>query len=389
MEEIKIKRWLSELGKNAYLNGVRFISKRNYPTHQKIIFLLSFPSTSESMLDALYQEWPKNLIICYTKNSSKLAKKYKDKGCQVYPIDNYIVLLRRIIPFIQGAKIVLCDNYFAFLSGVHFSEETKNVQLWHANGAIKRFGLEAEYAKRSSFKDQERYRAVYRTWTHYVVSSDRMKNIFEKNYQIKMNCLNFGYPPTDDFFDTQWLEKSIKIFREKFPTDKKVLLYAPTYREGSSITSSDFKKMIENLQKDWLVLIKCHPHEQERYIDFFNRTDVILDFQGLTLNEVLPSVDCLVTDYSSIPFEYSLANPRGKIVFYCYDYDEYNQKVGIERDFKEWAPGEIVYESQALCRAIQSDNRTSLTDFNQEWNQYANGTAKTQLIEWVKKYNEA
>lgn len=350
---------------------------------------MSFPSTSESVLEALYQEWSENVIICYTKNSKELAKKYKELGCRIYPIDNYLFLLMRIVPLVQGAKIILCDNYFAFLSGVRFSKETKNVQLWHANGAIKRFGLEAEYAKRSSFKDQERYREVYRTWTHYVVSSDKMKNIFEKNYKIAINSLDFGYPATDEYFDKQWLAQSIKTFKEKFPTNKKVLLYAPTYREGNSMNSNEFKKVIKQLQKEWLILIKCHPHERAEDMDFVHETGVVLNFQGMTLNEILPSVDCLVTDYSSIPFEYSLANTQGKVVFYCYDYEEYNQRVGIEEDFKEWAPGKIVYESETLFQAITSDQVTSLALFNQEWNPYAKGSAKKQLIKWVKKYNEA
>lgn len=113
---------------------------------------MSFPSTSEIILENLYQEYNNNLIICYTRNGSTLAKQYQKKGCSIYSIDNYATLLTSIAPLVKGAKIVLCDNYYAFLSSIDFREETKNIQLWHANGAIKRFGLEAPYAKKARLK---------------------------------------------------------------------------------------------------------------------------------------------------------------------------------------------------------------------------------------------
>ena len=371
-----------------YLTGIRFRSKKNVPFHQKIIFLLSFPSTSEIILENLYQEYNNNLIICYTRNGSTLAKQYQKKGCSIYSIDNYATLLTSIVPLVKGAKIVLCDNYYAFLSSIDFREETKNIQLWHANGAIKRFGLEAPYAKKSSPKDQARYQAVYQTWTHYMVSSNKMKTIFEKNYRVKVNSLNFGYPATDVYFDKRWVDESLIAFQEKFPTSKKILLYAPTYREGKTKFSNEFYQKVKELQKDWLVFIKYHPHEEERLKELAKYPSVIIDFKGLTLQQILPSVDCLVTDYSSIPFEYSLANSEGKIVFYCYDYVEYDQKVGIEEDFTKWAPGEVVYDSKALVLAINAKKSTTFSKFNQEWNQYVSGNANKQLIEWVKKNNE-
>lgn len=384
-----MKRWLVNFSKDCYLKGIQFMSKRDYPSHKKIIFLLSFPSTSRVTLDALYQEWGKDLVICYTKNSLTLAQEYQRKGCQIYPISQYLILLRKIVPLLKGAKVVLSDNYFAFLAGIPFSSKTKNIQLWHANGAIKRFGLEAEYAKKSALKDQERYKEVYKTWTHYVVSSSKMKHIFEKNYQISVNSLDFGYPPTDNYFDETWRKEVSMTFKQKFPTEKKVLLYAPTYREGKSMLPLELKEVFKELKKEWLIFIKCHPHDQESYEAFIAETKVVFDFQGMALNELLPSVDCLITDYSSIPFEYSLANPQGRVVFYCYDYQQYKDDVGLEADFEAWAPGEIVKDTASLIPAIQTETTVEFTSFNQVWNTYAKGNSKKQLIEWVKENNES
>src|SRR5699024_1822530 len=109
---------------------------------------------------------------------------------------------------------------------------------------------------------------------------------------------------TDVYFDKRWVEESLIAFQEKFPTSKKILLYAPTYREGKTKFSNEFYQKVKELQKDWLVFIKYHPHEEERLKELAKDPSVIIDFKGLTLQQILPSVDCLVTDYSSIPFEY-------------------------------------------------------------------------------------
>src|SRR5699024_11782485 len=88
-----------------------------------MIFLLSFPSTSEYVLDLLYAEFKESLVICYTKNSGSLAQKYVAKGVPTYCIDNVPCLLTKIVPLVSGSKMILCDNYFAFLrSEEHTSE---------------------------------------------------------------------------------------------------------------------------------------------------------------------------------------------------------------------------------------------------------------------------
>lgn len=380
---------LSSVFKSIYLFIVSFRSRTTYKKNKKVIFLLSFPSTSRIIIEALYNEWGKKLVICYTPEATDLALEYARKGCEVYPIHSFKILISHVIPLITGAKVILCDNYFAFLSGIKSSKDRKVVQVWHANGAIKNFGLSAKYAKNRSKFDQKRYKEVYKMFTHYVVSSDKMKSVFERNYQLMVEVLPYGYPPTDNFLDNDWMSQKKATFRKKFPTTKKIMLYAPTYREKKSTKVSEFKTIVNNLQDEWLIFVKPHPHEMEEYQMLSDEESIVFDFKGLSLEEILPSVDCLITDYSSIPFEYSLANPQGKVIFYCYDFLEYEEIVGIENDFRDWAPGEIVYNETNLLRAIQSNRHFSFERFNKEWNQFVTGASRTQIIEWVRKHNEA
>ncbi|MCF1619447.1 CDP-glycerol glycerophosphotransferase family protein [Tetragenococcus koreensis] len=371
--------------KELYLWLVHLTSKRTKKNNDKIVFLLSFPTASKPALQLLYENFPEKLVICYTKNSKELASYYERRGCSTYCIDEFPTLLKNIVPIVTGCKLVFCDNYFAFLAGITFSFSTKVVQLWHANGAIKSFGLAAEYAKKASEKDRKRYSEVYEKFTHYVVSSKKMADIFAKSYRQNINKLPFGYLSTDLFADQYWLSETRKQFKNYFPRDKKVVLYVPTYREYKTSLPLDFAKLQQHLGDEWQIMVKAHPHDEEFYSKIKNESQIITDFKGLDLVQILPSVDCLITDYSSVPFEYSLANPKGKIVFFCYDYDEYNKEVGVEENFESWAPGAIVTNEEALISEVQCSSKQNFTSFNQMWNEYVQGNARKQLLEWVRK----
>ena len=371
--------------KLLYIWMVKINSKRKHDSFSKEIFLLSFPETSTHIIQKLYEKLDTRLIICYTNEGKELAEYFETKGCIIYNLNSIYILLKNVVPLLKQSNFVFCDNYFPFLAGIDFSDKTKVVQLWHANGAIKSFGLEAEYAKEATENDKKRYLDVYKKFTHYVVSSHKMATIFEKNYQQEIQELPFGYPSTDVFFDNEWVKNSRKIFSKKFPTKKKTLLYVPTYREREQENPIDFSKLQKALGNEWQIFAKAHPHDKKLKKKLEMEKCIITDFREMTLNQMYPSVDCLITDYSSVPFEYTLANPSGKIVFFCYDIKEYQESVGIESDFEKWAPGKIVVTIEDLIQAIREPAKQNFDSFNQLWNEYAKGKSAEQLIEWVDK----
>ena len=147
--------------------------------------------------------------------------------------------------------------------------------------------------------------------------------------------------------------------------------------------------MKHSLGKDWTILVKAHPHDRDFYEKLQLERNIVINLNECELNQILSSVDCLVTDYSSVPFEYSLARKNGKMIFFCYDLYEYSREVGIESDFFEWAPGPIVQTQEELIDAIQKEPRQNFELFNQEWNEYATGKSLEQLVAWIRrKFNE-
>ncbi|WP_291291906.1 CDP-glycerol glycerophosphotransferase family protein, partial [Enterococcus sp.] len=289
-----IKQILISFSKTVYLSLVHFFSMRRRPKNKKIVFLLSFPSTSTYVVDALVKKYNNRLIICYTNNAQEIADGYKEKGIDCYPLQSFYTLCTKIIPIIKMSQMILCDNYFAFLGGISFDEQTQVVQIWHANGAIKKFGLQAQYAKKATAKDQQRYQKVYDTFTHFVVSSPEMAKIFAESYNIDPIFLKFGYPMTDYYFNRD--EK--KVLREKTilskGTNKKIALYVPTYRENDYELPLDFHQVEKQIGDEWVFYVHAHPHDKKlkslakKYPSYF------VDGTQHDLKDLIAVADCLI-----------------------------------------------------------------------------------------------
>ncbi|WP_308618301.1 CDP-glycerol glycerophosphotransferase family protein [uncultured Enterococcus sp.] len=374
---------ISSTAKNSYLKLISLLSQRKAPK-KKIVFLLSFPTTSNIILDFLAPYFKHELVIGYTGNSEKVAQFYKKFGCTSYSLATQKIFSSNIVALTKNADVVLCDNYFAFLSGIIFPKTTAVIQLWHADGAAKLFGLAANYTKMASNADKERYKAVYQRFTHYVIGSKKMKTIFETNYQINdAKFLPFGYLPTDIYFDSELKRQNKKQFVAKFGT-KKTLLYAPTYRENYATPLLDFATLSKKLGKEWQLLAHAHPHDKELQARIANSENVVTDFDSLSLQALLQNVDCLISDYSSVPFEYALANPCGKLIYYCPDIERYTETVGLQENFNEGLEKVFITNETNLVNMILDYPYKNLEDFNNIWNTYNTGNAHKQLIGWIE-----
>ncbi|NRK74474.1 CDP-glycerol glycerophosphotransferase family protein, partial [Salmonella enterica subsp. enterica serovar Typhi] len=122
--------------------------------------------------------------------------------------------------------------------------------------------------------------------------------------------IEVGIPRTDIFFDKTYIEKVRNSFYTKYPIlkNKQVILYAPTFRDNKEETSElllNISYLKEYLESDYILIIKLHPSIKNA-IDLTNYEGFIYDFSDYpTMNDLLFIADILITDYSSIPFEYS------------------------------------------------------------------------------------
>lgn len=288
---------------------------------------------------------------------------------------------------------IFVDNYFGFLAAARFRKSVKCIQLWHAAGAIKQFGLKDPSNTGRSPAALDRFQQVYDQFDHMVVGSERMADIFCESFGLgRDHMLPTGIPRTDFFFHEDKVKEVARKFEQDFPVirEKKVILYAPTYRDNEleySKLALDIEKMFDHLGDDHVLFLRLHP--AVKYTLSHEFQDFAFDMSTYPdMNELLAVADCLITDYSSIPFEYALL--QRPMVFFAYDLEEYTQLRGFWEPYEELVPGPIARNTDEVIRFLEEDSfdMAQITRFAAEWNEYSTGDSSRKLIQHVYAVKE-
>ena len=353
---------------------------------QKTVFVTSFADNSLYVMQALKEKVPDEEIVILkdvkcTLNDESLRNE------DVYIYNDF----KKPFQFIQSiyhlatSRIIFIDNYFGFIAGMPVTKKQIIIQLWHAAGAVKTFGFKDEQVKLRRQPARERFQYNYDQVDYTVVGSDRMGEIFMEAFNTTNESLiRTGIPRTDFFFNEIEMQKVKKRIEDTytFMKNKKVILYAPTFRDNSNNDIMiDYEKLKASISDDYVLLIKRHPRLNTTF-----KADVLPDFlydvsAHQNINELLTAVDILITDYSSLPFEFALLHRP--MIFYVPDLDTYSNSRGLWEPLSGSLPGPITKDTDELIWAINhiSINQKELNDFNLRWNTYSVGQSSHDLID--------
>ncbi|MDR0913152.1 MAG: CDP-glycerol glycerophosphotransferase family protein [Methanobrevibacter sp.] len=290
--------------------------------------------------------------------------------------NNPFIVLKKILKFfifapysIARSKIILMDNIFLPFAYTKFKNNQQIVQLWHSSGTIKKFALDSETGKIKELAQKSSSKT-----THLIVESEEMIPYFKSAFGVSNDKIyDIGTPRTDFFHDDIYLKNKKKDFNhyltENFALNndlksKKFILYAPTFRDNDFLDKTGFKQvnndifdLLEYLSENWIILLRLHPYISKNFNisnlnindKFKNRIIDVSNYDGL--NALLIASDLLITDYSSIIFEYSLLNKP--IIFYPYDLKEFEEySRGFYFNYKTFVPGEIFFNIKEIAIEI-------------------------------------
>ncbi|MGK7376276.1 CDP-glycerol glycerophosphotransferase family protein [Planococcus sp. 1R117A] len=286
------------------------------------------------------------------------------------------------------SKYVFIDNYLGILSVIRFRKEVKCVQLWHAAGAVKKFGwCDPETSLRNN-RAQSRFQKVYDQFHYIPVGSQQMANIFAESFHLDSNrFLYTGVPQTDFYFDAAARANGMIKVKRTYPAieGKNVILYAPTFRKDG-LSKMELKlniaEMLEKLGEEYVLLIRLHPSVQGSS-QLPEDPKVISVSNYPHINELLIASDILITDYSSIPVEFSLL--RKKMIFFTYDLETYNDTQGLWTEESSHFPGPIVKTTAQLIQHILASevDYGKIDRFSNHWNTFSTGQSTRQLVQAI------
>lgn len=331
-----------------------------------------------------YKELEQNKNTTLVKINSKQYKKYLAKT--KYWIFNY-----KIPDYIYPKK----NQVF--------------VQCWHGT-PLKRLGCDLEHFDNvlNTMKGiKKRYKIEASKFSYFIspskfasekfISAWNLKEIGKENIIIEE-----GYPRNDFLFnytkqDEENIKKRLGIEKDK----RKIILYAPTYRSDQHQTGVgytykeelDFSKLQEKIGDKYIILFRPH-YFIANVFDFEKYKGFVYDVSRIDdINELYIISDILITDYSSVIFDY--ANLKRPIIFYMYDLDHYrDDSNGFYIDLNE-LPGKIVKTQEELEHEINNININFKYDekyrkFNEKYNylddENASKRVVEKLIQDVKEY---
>lgn len=187
--------------------------------------------------------------------------------------------------------------------------------------------------------------------------------IYQRAFKLKANNLLLsGLPRNDELYSVD--ASKVEEMRQhlNIPEDKKVLLYAPTWREsvdrGKTYNLAppvDFKKWELELGNDYVLLFRAHHFTtQHMRIEFNSFIRDVSDYPAI--NDLMIASDILISDYSATIFDYCIL--ERPIISFAYDYDEYKQTRGLYMDLPVELPGGIVRTENEVIERIKTMNTT-------------------------------
>jgi CDP-glycerol glycerophosphotransferase (TagB/SpsB family) len=379
---------------SSYLFVVKllFTIFSRHKLQNKTVLIASFGDNINYVRKACLEQTDDSLVIL-TTSAARLKFTPSDRETDLMFEFYHPVQFIKSIYHIATAKTIFVDNYFGFLAVTTFKPEVRVIQLWHAAGAIKQFGLLDPTIKKRSKRAHNRFKSVYRRFTDVVVGSEKMVKIFKLTFDLsERQILRTGIPRTDFFFDETKKKLAKNKIYQLYPSlkEKKVILYAPTFRD-QEIANFNLKLDLELLQaglgKDYIVLLRLHPVVRSKSNHTTN--DFVIDVSDYpNLNELLIVSDYLISDYSSIPFEYALLNRP--MIFFSYDLECYTKERGFFEDYREQMPGPVVQSTEEIVDVIKSNtfDLQRIKVFSDVWNTFSDGHSTDKLINNVYHSNQ-
>lgn len=262
----------------------------------------------------------------------------------------------RLSKAMASSDYVFVDDYCRLLDYITLSRDTVLTQLWHAGYGFKAVGF-ARFGRYGS----PRLDCGHRQYTYAICGSTHLRTIYSEVFGIEEDAiLPTGLPRIDGFLDQNHAEQVRSDFSRDYPElqGKRILLFAPTYRGRGSYTAHydyrqlDLEKLYELCGDQAVVLFRMHPFIKKKPPIPKGFSDRLIDFSRYPeTNDLLYLSDVLITDYSSIVYEYSLLDRP--MLFFAYDEAAYQAARGFHGDYREIVPGKVCNTFSELLTALR------------------------------------
>ena len=310
-----------------------------------------------------------------------------------YP--RYCLNCARMLKKAATAQVVFLNDASDVISCVPLRADSKVVQLWHACGAFKKWGMSTADLKFGGTREEKRRHPFYENLSLVTVSSPEVIWAYAEAMDLEDRreiIQPLGVSRTDSFFDQSFLSNARKVVGRKVPetAGKKILLYAPTFRGKVSRASApdalDIPALQDALEGEWVLLVKHHPFVRDLpEIPESSRRFAFDVSDELSIDVLLSVADACISDYSSLVFEYSLFEKP--LIFFAFDKDEYDDWRGFYYDYEDMTPGPVFVDNdemiEYLCSIDERFDQERVAAFRARFMSACDGSATNRILDAV------
>lgn len=371
----------------TFLTRLGFTAGRLRPLRQKVVLATSHTAALTGNLAFVHAE---------------LRRSHPEVPIETLTMRRPEGILGRFAPLVASvrsgyllatARVMIVDDYFFPMYVITPREGTTRVQVWHAAGAFKKFGFSVLDKTFGADEDLIRHVRIHSNYSLALVSSMGIAHHYAEAFGQPMEIFTsrIGIPRADVFEDPERRAAAEQRARARFPqiAGRKVVLYAPTFR-GETVGKARYENLLDLdemhrvLGDDHVVLLKLHPFVRDGLVIPPALADFALDACSYPdINELMLVSDILVTDYSSVIYEFALLGRP--ILFLAPDEGAYDLERGFYFDFRAEAPGPIFEDTAGLAAAIRAAafDLARVDAFARASFDVADGKATRRLVEDV------
>lgn len=198
----------------------------------------------------------------------------------------------------------------------------------------------------------------FNTIDYFCYAGQYEKDIYARAFNVRKEVMiPSGLPRNDELYRVTEDEKIQLKQKLGLPLDKKVIMYAPTWRDSVDNGKScslcppvDVAKWENELGEEYVILFRMHAYTNKLLGLIFNET--IRDFSSYSaINDLFKVADILISDYSAAIFDYSIL--ERPIISFAYDYDEYRNLRGLYLDMEKDMPNGIFRSEEEVIEYIK------------------------------------
>lgn len=369
-----------------------------FTKQKKQVYLLSRQFNSPSINYQIIIDELKKLNIPYKIKCKKISSSINDSMRTQGHYSNTFNLIKKVFSnlkstlsyyfslydqmvSIASSKVIIVDGYNLPVSLLKHKKGTKVIQMWHALGAIKKFGYQSIGKVDGINPTVARILKMHANYDYVISGSEGMNKYFAEAFNVPIEkVLAIGTPSIE--FLKKKDNKITKKIKEKYPALKNKInvLYSPTFRNEKNynyeelINNTDFTKV--NL------IITNHFKVEERATD---PRVININSNEFQTFDILKIVDYVITDYSALMIDAAVINK--KILLYVYDYDEYKKNNGVNLDLLNDFPT-IAYQDAKKLMNVINKNKYDIKayhEFQKKYTPHIKTTSTEANMDLIKR----